>query len=304
MTQLANAPTATNVKQSVLPNFLIVGASRSGTTTLHGYLTQHPDVLLHKGQRELQFFNRGAEYEQGLEKYQERFAAWDGQRAIGDVSPPYFFHGITLDGNGDYRFDLQDDAPGRIARHLPKARIFITLRNPVHRAYSQYWKALRKERETARSFRAAIEEELAGKRPYQESSLCWLYKNSYSVHLKRWFSLYPRHQVEIFRFEEWTKNPAKLMRRFAEAMNIDTEFQPNYEVKNSGWIPRSQMAKRWTVGWFGKTSLGKRIRRVNRRDGYPPITREDYQLVWKSLKKDVAALEDLLNMNFDLWSNG
>ncbi|MCA9245923.1 MAG: sulfotransferase [Planctomycetales bacterium] len=302
MTQLTTAKPSAGVGVVPLPNFLIVGASRSGTTTLHGFLKQHPDVHFFAGRQELQFFHRESEYRQGLDAYRRLFCDWQGERAIGDVSPPYFFHGITQDAQGRHRWDPHDDAPARVAKHLPAAQILITLRNPVERAYSQYWKAVRNGKETARTFREAIELELAGKRNEQNSALCWIYKNRYSVHLSRWLALFPRERVEFFIFERWTKNPAELMQRICSRLGIDASFQPSYEPKNSGWTPRSRSVAWMTGGWMGRTSLGRRLRHANRRAGYPRITAADYRLVAEALSDDRQRLETLLDEKLDLWS--
>src|SRR5215469_13417957 len=113
------------------PSFFIVGAANSGTTSLYGYLKQHPDVFMpalkephyfaqvtpsHK-QRHLRTIIRNQA------AYLRLFHRADGCKAIGEASPSYLW-----DAN----------APYRIARAIPDAKIIILLRDPVERAYSHY----------------------------------------------------------------------------------------------------------------------------------------------------------------------
>src|SRR5436305_13662497 len=105
----------------MLPNFLIIGAARSGTTTLYTHLKRHPDIYLPPRKRpEPHFFYKSAEYERGIGYYEERyFSACRNESAIGEASTSYVF-GPTV--------------PGRIRAALPDIKAICLLRNPVERA--------------------------------------------------------------------------------------------------------------------------------------------------------------------------
>ena len=115
----------------LLPDYLIIGTQRGGTTSLYKYLTRHPS-LAHALTKELRFFDLN--YDKGMAWYRSRFPSRRYKQlvrrtrgvelVVGEGSPDYMFH---------------PHAPGRIARTLPSAKLIVFLRNPVDRAWSHYW---------------------------------------------------------------------------------------------------------------------------------------------------------------------
>jgi hypothetical protein len=141
---------------SRLPNFLVVGAHKSGTTSLYEYLRQHPDVFL-SDRKEGLFFSelhatagplhaqKNAEVLRTFEEYAALFEPARDEPAIGDVSPDYLYRYETSIAN--------------IRRHLPAPpRIIAILRNPVERAYSNYT-FYRKHNMESLSFEEALDRE-------------------------------------------------------------------------------------------------------------------------------------------------
>lgn len=121
-----------------LPNFLIIGAMKAGTTSLHRYLSAHPEVFMSEP-KELHFFS--GEYvgpprdfiadspsnlHRGLDWYRSRFAGVRGERAIGEATPKYT------------RWPAYSGTPERIARAIPHARLIYVVRNPIDRMRSHY----------------------------------------------------------------------------------------------------------------------------------------------------------------------
>ena len=101
----------------MLPTFLVIGAQKSGTTSLVHYLAAHPQVYARTD--ELHFFDRY--YERGLDWYSSQF---EDAAAVGESSPEYMF---------------RPEVAPRIAADLPGVKLVAILRDPVDRAYSQYW---------------------------------------------------------------------------------------------------------------------------------------------------------------------
>ena len=112
----------TKLTANSLPTFLILGAQKCGTTSLHSLLAQHPEICMSEP-KETNFFN--IHFDRGLEYYRETFFnSWKGHKAVGEASPSYFFLPYV---------------PERIAAALPGVKMMVILRDPVKRAFSHWW---------------------------------------------------------------------------------------------------------------------------------------------------------------------
>lgn len=284
----------------VLPNFLIVGASRSGTTSLHHYLSEHDDIFM-PAAKELRFFDSDRRYRLGIESYGTDFAGWAGQVAIGEASPPYFFQGITFDEGGRQRYDPRDDAPARIARDLPDVKIVISLRNPVDRAYSQFWKNRAEGREPVASFRAALNDELAGNRPPDVSPACWIFKNSYSIHLTRWLSLIPSSRVSMWIFEEWVEDPARMLVGLAEFLGVGSEGMPSiFPVLNTGSVKGRSFVKK-VESRLKRSAVGRLVPRSSLGQRYPELDLDTRAYATEVFADEIEKTEQIVGRELDIW---
>ncbi len=114
------------VKRMTLPNFIVIGPGKTGTTWLYQCLAAHPGIKLARNTKETVFF--ADYYDRGLGWYEKFFEGLDGAAAIGEVSNTYFF---------------TPEAPARIAAAVPKVKLIAFLRNPVERVVSLYLFRLR-----------------------------------------------------------------------------------------------------------------------------------------------------------------
>lgn len=108
-----------------LPSFLIIGAAKSGTTTLFKYLSQHPQVYVPKN-KEPNFFGRDENYAQGMEYYASMFAEARSHQVCGEASTDYA------------KWPKFPESASRIAQALPQVKLIYVMRNPIDRAYSYY----------------------------------------------------------------------------------------------------------------------------------------------------------------------
>ncbi|HET9868554.1 MAG TPA: sulfotransferase, partial [Nitrospira sp.] len=201
-----------------LPNFLIVGAEKCGTTSLHHYLKQHPDIYL-PVKKELHYFaydhiKKTARDPGGQnvlthacatrEEYDSYYRATGSHIAIGEMSPSYFYFCNTSE---------------RIKSELGDPKIIIMLRDPVHKAYSQYMHLVRDNREHLSFFEALMAENQrieAGWGPlwrYTESSL-------YSARVSKYLQVFGEDRVKIGLFDDLSRNPQTLVNDLFEYLGV------------------------------------------------------------------------------------
>jgi hypothetical protein len=124
-----------------LPTFLLAGAQRCGTTTMHRLLKQHPNVFMARP-KELHFFDM--RWDNGLDWYREQFTPKPGHTALGEATPIYLYDGPARE---------------RMIETLPDVRLLILLRNPVDRAYSHYLHSIERGKEKLATFEEALDAE-------------------------------------------------------------------------------------------------------------------------------------------------
>jgi hypothetical protein len=191
-----------------LPSTLIIGAQRSGTTSLFSYLVQHPNVLPPLG-KEIHYFDfhydRGINYYRGRFPYSHRLR--HGTMTL-DATPYYLIHPLV---------------PERVAQVLPHIKLIAVLRNPVDRALSHYQHEKRGGRETL-SFSEAIDQEparLAGEEArlrnepgyysWNHHRYSYLLRGLYFEQLRRWLQHFPRSQLLVLQSERLFRDPAASM---------------------------------------------------------------------------------------------
>lgn len=224
---------------NILPNFLVVGASKSGTSSLYHYLKQHPDIFLSEKQKEGRFFSQMANCFDGpgdaivektitkdVESYKLLFEGYNREKAIGDISPEYlYFHeqAIPL-----IKSTLGNDV-----------RIIMILRNPVDRAFSAYTHFKRDKRESL-SFEEALEKEM--ERENQNWLWTWKYKHSgfYTTQVKAYLNSFK--QVKVFLYDDLLNNQVKVLQEICAFIGIDSgfEFDTTYKYNVSG-DPKNQL---------------------------------------------------------------
>lgn len=197
-----------------LPNFIIIGAQKAGTSSLFEYLTSHPDVY---GSfiKEVQFFT--SRYWIRKRGYRAFFPhVKSGKCRIGEATPYYLF---------------SPEAPRRAAAMIPDAHIVALLREPVSRAYSHYKHNIRRGHEK-RSFKEAY---LADLQRYEalsnslkqpdESELefrhhSYVRRGLYYEQLQRWMEHFPRDRFFIGRAEDFFADPAEVTQRVATFLGL------------------------------------------------------------------------------------
>jgi hypothetical protein len=223
------------------PNFFVVGAPKAGTTSLYAYLDQHPQVYMSPLKEpyffasEMRVANFSAEERPRLERdgrvlaeylrgdmrekrfgglvsdwddYLKLFRAATTETAIGEASPHYLW---------------SESAARNIAARIPHARILISLRNPIDRAFSDYLHVIT-DRPVKRTFREHIDASLNCHD--QRIGLSWpfLEYGQYTRQIQRYFETFPRSQIHICFYDDLQRSPRHLMAQMFEFLGVDPGF--------------------------------------------------------------------------------
>lgn len=236
-------------------DFLIIGAMRSGTTTLHELLKQHPHIALPPG-KEVPFFNDDYYYKKGLDWYIEsNFTHATSKQQLGTITPQYMF---SPDG-----FPTQQTVD-RIKHHLPNVKLIAVLRHPIERAYSNYQLVKRRSLET-RSFEEAMNDILISSKESllhnPKVSDLYLLRSMYGEQLAPYYKEFSKDQILIIFTDELKNEPKETFRRIVKFINVETEFAPK-NIGETFHKGGGQAKIRWlTPGKIGKLKTLRKIYR-------------------------------------------
>ncbi|MGH7797297.1 MAG: sulfotransferase domain-containing protein [Candidatus Binatia bacterium] len=228
---VAKAPRVLTAGIRLLPDFLIIGAQRCGTTSLQRYLIQHP-CIAPSFRKEVHFFDRNLK--KGVNWYRAHFPSAPHKYYVTTILRRRF---LTGEASAAYLF--YPHAPKRILETVPRAKLIVLLRNPVDRAYSQYQHEASLRYETL-PFEAAIEQEPRRLEGEREKMLCdegydsysyrhhsYLSRGVYADQLAIWMNLFSREQMLILQSEDFFAGPASVFQKVLRFLDL-----PPWELAN------------------------------------------------------------------------
>jgi hypothetical protein len=290
----------------MLPNFIVIGAAKAGTTALYWYFAEHPAVFM-SGVKETNYFAYGVDGSghllygdpdihhfpvQTLARYEQLFAESGDAIAIGEVSPLYL---------------ECPHAAGRIRERIPSARIICCLRHPVDRAYSDYLMYLRNR---GRRFDPATD--LSADARWARPDSHWMKISRYAEDLARYYSAFPREQIHVFLFDDMRRNPLRIMRELYRFVGVDPEFAPDLDTPhNVGGMPASRVLEgvftsktiRAAVQpWIPKRAANwvRWLRTRNMRPP-PPLPAELRAELTAHFREDLARTSQLIGRDLQPW---
>lgn len=185
----------------MLPDFIVIGAMKTGTTSLFHYLRDHPQVFM-PWRKELHFFSHDANWERGVSWYEDQFAnASPGQR-VGEASPSY---------SKCHLFPATSD---RLAEVIPKARIIYLVRDPVTRLQSQYLDMLKYATET-RSITKAVA-------TYDD----YIHTSCYGMQLEPYVKKFGTERILVETSERLRADPISVVKRVLRFLDVDPAAMP------------------------------------------------------------------------------
>lgn len=300
-----------------LPNFLIIGAGKSGTTSLYYYLKQHPEVFMSPVKEPKFFALEGTEPDfrgpgdretmsrmsnnravTTLVEYEALFGGVTDEKAIGEASPMYLH---------------SPRAPRRIQHHVPGAKLVAVLRNPVDRAYSAYLHQVRDGREWL-DFPEALKAE--EKRTEDNWAPGWRYKRIgfYYAHLSRYHELFEAGRIRVYLHEELSESPVGVSQDIFRFLEVDDAFVPDTSLRhNVSGIPKSKalvsaikgssllksaVKAVLPEGLRKRVSVGLQNRNL---EGAPPMPEETRRELARAYREDILKLQGLIGRDLSGW---
>jgi hypothetical protein len=294
-----------------LPNFFIIGAAKSGTTSLFDIISQHPDIYTCQI-KETHFFSNDDRFKRGVDWYQEtHFSGAGGFAVRSEATPAYlgWSHKVAPRIK-----DLYQDRP------LKFAAIF---RDPVKRAYSHYWDEVRQGDEDPNrlSFAKAIHTE--EKRLQQDWSRLeytgkWLHgyyrAGCYATRLKPFFELYPRENFFFMLQEDLYNDFDASMSRLLRFLEVDDQVTLTPVVSNESAMPRDRniynlfkKLKDTKIKDFMKLFIPASARKWLRNDAilkpfsYQPMDDDIKRELYDRFADEIKQLEIITGRNLSHW---
>jgi len=294
------------------PNFFVIGAGKSGTTSLYHYLKQHPQIFMSPVKepkyfalagRDLNFTGPGdkrviPQTANTVEAYLDLFKDVGDESIIGEASTVYLNTG---------------DTARKIAEQVPHAKLVAILRHPADRAYSAYMHLRRDGYEKLETFSAALDAE-----PQRISDGYYYHwhlrsRGYYGRQLKTFYEQFQRSQIKVYLYEDFMESPRLMLSDIFQFLGVNESFKPDISARhNQSGIPRNQslqnfLTRSHPVKQWAKRVIPERIghrmisgmqRRVVSTPGLSPEIRarltEDY-------RSDILALQDLIRRDLSHW---
>jgi len=216
-----------------LADFIIIGAAKSGTTTLHHYLDRHPQVFM-STPKEPTFFARDERYRRGVEWYASLFEPAARDQICGEASTNYS------------NWPLYARTVERMAELLPDVKLIYIMRHPVDRAYSHYVQVIKGAREEDPNLKVqeTFEEHI-------ERDPSAIASSDYMMQIERYLPVYPRERFLFLRMDDLVREPAATMAAVCRFLGIDDSLDltsegpivANRTSEHTDWLIRSKVTE-------------------------------------------------------------
>lgn len=278
------------------PDFFMVGAAKSGTTSLFHYLVQHPSVYIPPFKEPhyfSEFRDKGAPVCNSLEDYLALFSDCPHGAVAGDASTSYLYSRV---------------AASRVHDLNPDARIIVVLRNPVDRAFSFYWHNRRDSVENL-SFEDALRAEPRRIEGHEHFRFHYVESGMYSWQVERYFDLFGKDRVRIFLFED-LRDANRVCREIFTLLRVDPEVPIDTKrVHNPSGPSRNALLARLLIRRYPRIrrhfprtarTLKYHLMRLNvkRRTEMDPATR---RMLIRRFTDDILRLQGLLDRDLSDW---
>ncbi|GAB4534258.1 MAG: sulfotransferase [Pleurocapsa sp.] len=303
-----------------LPNFLIVGAAKSGTTSLCKYLEQHPQIFISPDKEPNFFAFEGLTlppfsgpadtnklyktlYQYSvtdINSYQNLFQQVSQEQAIGEGSVRYLYFPQTAE---------------RIKKYIPDVRLIVILRNPIDRLYSHYLMMRERYQLEPLGLMQALEQE--DERIHNNWGWDWHYVKvgMYYQQLKRYIDLFDRKSIKVFLYEDFCQNPVQVVQEVCRHIGVDDKFVPDISKRSkvATYISKSYKLNgllnqpnpmRSTLRCLLPQSIYKRVISYGNylnRTPVVPMASDIRKHLQEIFKEDILQLQDSISRDLSAW---
>lgn len=287
-----------------MPNFLIIGAMKSGTTALYYYLEQHPEIYM-SPVKEPNFFSsqeqeNAADTVSHIDTYQHLFRGASDEKAVGEASHSYLY---------------DPGAVTEIRRYVPEAKLIAILRNPVDRAYSHFLHMVRSGTEPLDDFAQALqaEEGIQREPTFQD----YIGRGLYFDQLKRYLGAFPQEQIRVYLYEDLSDAPISTVQDAFRFLGVDDSFVPDVSLRrNVSGHPKNKtldglLRRQSRIKHAAKIYLPARIRwrlskafddlKTRNLVEPPPLQPEVRRQLIGVYREDILKLQDLIHRDLSGW---
>ncbi|MGB3757878.1 MAG: sulfotransferase [Rivularia sp. (in: cyanobacteria)] len=301
----------------IMPNFIIIGAAKSGTTSLFYYLRQHPEIYMPTNKEtnffafeneNLNFCGPGDDIDTNkfsitnIKDYQQLFQGVTKEVAIGEASPLYIY---------------SPKAPRLIKQYIPNTKLIAILRHPVERAYSNFLHFAKSGREPIADFEQALQEE--ENRIQDNWQWFWHYTRVgfYYEQLKRYFDIFDEKQIQVYLYEDFETNPLQVLQNIFQFLEVDETFTPDISTRhNTSGIYRNKFLYALLYRLFTKPNLIKAIAKpflsyelrlkftnnfISLNQKKPPMPSHVRGKLLEVYREDILKLQNLIDRDLSHW---
>ena len=292
-----------------MPNFIIFGVGKAGTSSVHNYISQHPDIFMSpvkepnfflyqdvRNRKELPPWHKESTID--LAAYQKLFAGVRNESAIGESSISYFESGRAAE---------------RIKQAIPACKLVAILRHPVERAYSAYLMWHRDGFDSAPTFEEALRRQSDGSSsrsaPTNYRQLMY-----YAENMATYYNMFPSEQIIVLLYDDLKQKPEKFFKQLFSFLNVDPAFMPDISQReNIGGIHKSKfigslfsqtnpirVLARSVIPSTTRAHIRELVLRYNLMPA-PRLSKHLHQVLTAECASDIRRLEKLTNLNLSHW---
>lgn len=293
-----------------MPNFLIIGANKGGTTSLHDYLNQHPDIFMSSIKEPMFFTLKGQKIDQGNITHKNAVNTFDGYQAL--------FKNVTTEkaiGESSTAYLHSPWCAKEIKSYIPDVKLIAVLRDPAERAYSNFKMYQRWGLEDL-EWEQAVEEELKRIQNDHIKGRHYIRLGFYYKQIEPFYDLFGKDQLKIYLFEDFQKDSVAVVKDIFSYLNVDTSFTPDVSRKLNAapsdsrnkiiddLITKENTLKkilRPLIPLHLRQEISQKIKATNKANNYNKLYWKIRKVLVQTYKSDILQLQELIDRDLSHW---